>query len=152
MSTMLSALQYVLKTMQQVLKTCMSCSLQKSSLLRALLIFLKITLTWQCLSMLTIKTTLCFHHKKIEVEAEIALIVAEEEISIITQTEVVTTMLEGLQMEIMDLQVNLVPSMGLISPILRGLHVRYVAKLVTLLWIAITAWIMPTRANNLQPN
>ena len=102
--------------------------------------------------MLTIKTTLCFHHKKIEVEAEIALIVAEEEISIITQTEVVTTMPEGLQMEIMDLQVNLVPSIGLISPILRGLHVRYVTKLVTLLWIAITAWIMPTRANNLQPN
>ena len=102
--------------------------------------------------MLTIKTTLCFHHKKTEVEAKIALIVTEEEISIITQTEVVTTMLEGLQMEIMDLQVNLVPSIGLISPIIRGLHVRYVTKLVTLLWIAITAWIMPTRANNLQPN
>ena len=102
--------------------------------------------------MLTIKTTRCFHHRVTEVEAEITLIVAKEEISIITQTEVVTTMLEGLQMEIMDLQVNLVPSMGLISPILRGLRVRYVAKLVTLLWIAITAWIMPTRANNLQPN
>uniref|UniRef100_A0A2N9J6U8 Uncharacterized protein n=1 Tax=Fagus sylvatica TaxID=28930 RepID=A0A2N9J6U8_FAGSY len=43
-------------------------------------------------------------HEETEVEAEIALIVAKEEISIITQTEVVTTMLEGLQMEIMDLQ------------------------------------------------
>ncbi len=31
--------------------------------------------------LLTIKTTRCFHHKVIKVEAKIALIVAEEEIS-----------------------------------------------------------------------
>jgi hypothetical protein len=84
MSIMLSVLLYVLEMMLQVLKTFMSCSLQKSSLSRASIDLSKDHLTWQWLPM-QIVTMLCFHLKETEDEEEITFNRGEAEILTIRQ-------------------------------------------------------------------
>ncbi len=76
----------------------MYCSLQKSNRSRALLIFLKNMLTWQCLPM-QIVTILCSRLKETEAAEEIVLIAVEAEILTTILAEEVIIMLEIIQVE-----------------------------------------------------